>query len=307
MRVSCAGLTTLTNFRFNYHTQPHEVSIETLALCNAACVFCPYPTLERKGTRLATAVIDDLIDQMSEWREPFFVSPFKVNEPLLDVRLQEICQSIEKRCPNARLRLFTNGHPLVSQHVGWIADLHRVEHLWVSLNSTDPQEYGQLMKCSYSNVASNLDELHIKVKRGEFRHPVVLSRVVQGGPMTITPSAAGRASVGDSFSDQDVNFHRSCLARWPLFSTYLIKRDAWLGYVSPTDPRVPRRSCDRWFELSITAQGKAVLCCMDGKGEYEQGDVTQHSLLDIYNNPFLTRCRQAITREGIEPCQTCSY
>jgi MoaA/NifB/PqqE/SkfB family radical SAM enzyme len=276
------------------------VSIETLALCNAACIFCPYPTLERQGAKLDTGVINRLIEQMQDWREPFFVSPFKVNEPLLDARLPHICQAIEHQCPQARLRLFTNGQPLVSRHVEWIADLKRVEHLWISLNSTDPHEYGRLMKCSYHLVAGNLDELHHKVTRGDFTHPVVLSRVIQGDSTADT-------SPQRLLSDADANFHRECLARWPHFHTHLIKRDAWLGYVSPSDPRVPRRACGRWFELSITAQGKAVLCCMDGQGEYVQGDVATQSLLDIYNNVFLTKCRHASVREGIEPCQSCSY
>lgn len=281
--------------RQHYMTQPHEVSIETLALCNAACVFCPYPTLKRKGVELPTDVILNLIGQMRDWKEPFFISPFKVNEPLLDSRLQGICVSIELSLPQARLRLFTNGQPLTERHMQWIGDLQRVEHLWISLNSTDPDEYEQLMKCSYAIVRGHLDVLHRKVAAGEFKHPVVLSRVLQGG------------SHGQVMGNRDLEFHRSVLQRWPLFSTYLIKRDSWLGYVKPGDSRVPRTSCTRWFELSITAQAKAVLCCMDGKGEYEQGDVMIQSLLDIYNNSFLTTCRRASVRDGITPCDTCSY
>ncbi len=290
----------IDELRARYMTQPREVSIETLALCNAACVFCPYPTLERQGARLSNEVIATLIAEMGDWTEPFFVSPFKVNEPLLDPRLEKLCWTIDTMCLQARLRLFTNGQPLIQRHVEWIANLQRVEHLWISLNSTDPQEYGQLMKCSYSIVERNLDELHARVVRGDFPHPVVLSRVVQGNPRGTTP-------ISNALSDGDVLFHRRCLARWPRFSTHLIKRDSWLGYITPGDTHVPRRPCMRWFELSITAEGKAVLCCMDGTGEYPQGDVAAQSLREIYNNPFLTACRKASVRQGIEPCQTCSY
>jgi len=285
----------ITELRRHYMTQPHEVSIETLAVCNAACTFCPYPTLERQGVCLDTAVMAVLVEQMSHWTHPFFISPFKVNEPLLDSRLNHFCLLIEAAVPQARLRLFTNGQPLTMYHVEWIANLKRVEHLWISLNSTDPYEYESLMKCKYAIVMRNLDALHAAVVKKEFTHPVVLSRVLQGG------------SNGQLLGDADCLFHREVLQRWPLFQTHLIKRDSWLGYVAPGDARVPRSPCARWFELSITAEGKAVLCCMDGKGEYEQGDVSTQSLLEIYNNPFLTKCRQAATRQGIEPCQGCSY
>jgi len=279
--------------RARYAQQPHEVSIETLALCNAACTFCPYPTLARKGTLLSTVVIYDLLEQMKSWSEPFFISPFKVNEPLLDSRLQEICERIESTIPRARLRLFTNGQPLTERHLEWISRLNRLEHLWVSLNSTDPQEYGELMKCSFSMVADKLDELHRRVVAGSFKHPVVLSRVMQGDERQLSP--------------QDYSFHRSALARWPHFQVRLIKRDSWLGYVDPSSSAVPQAPCSRWWELNITAEGKAVLCCMDGKGEYVMGDVREQSLLEIYNSSPLSQHRRSHTRYGVPPCERCSY
>lgn len=292
----------IDTLRQRYMQQPQEVSIETLALCNAACVFCPYPTLERKGARLPDAVIEDLLTQMECWTQSFFISPFKVNEPLLDVRLQEICESIVERLPRARIRLFTNGQPLTQRHIDWIAKLptRSVEHLWISLNSMDPEEYGQLMKCSFSIVHSHLHDLHARLRRGDFPHPVVISRVVQGDPKAST-------EVTRTFGARDASFHRDVLTQWPRFSTHLIKRDAWLGYVSPSDPRVPQAPCGRWFELSITAEGKVVQCCMDGKGEYVYGDVTQQSLLDIYNSVDYRRFRERSTRHGVTPCEQCSY
>jgi sulfatase maturation enzyme AslB (radical SAM superfamily) len=285
----------IDELRRRYNRQPREVSIETFALCNAACIFCPYPTLERKGVRLAIEVVYSLINQMRDWTEPFFVSPFKVNEPLLDDRLEEFCRAIEADCPQARLRIFTNGQPLTARHVEWIADLQRVEHLWISLNSTDPDEYGQLMKCSFSIVAEHLDQLHQRVVHKEFNHPVVLSRVLQGG------------ALGQTLSDADCQFHREVLTRWPRFHTHLIKRDSWLGYTTATDSRIPNRPCGRWFELSITAQGKVVQCCMDGAGEYVYGDCAEQSLLEIYNSPDYRQFRERSSRKGIMPCESCSY
>lgn len=275
-----------------YLRQPREVSIETLALCNAACTFCPYPTLERQGVALERAIITRLIDEMSGWETPFFVSPFKVNEPLLDDRLPEICADIITRCPKAKLRLFTNGTPLVSRQVDWIErlPLGRLEHLWISLNSTDPDEYAELMKLSYASITKRLNELHARVAAGTFRHPVIVSRVMADD---------GR---------KNWRFANDVRKHWPLFQTFLIKRDGWLGYVEPTSPEIPQAPCGRWFELSITAEGKAALCCMDGTGEYSIGSILNSSLLEIYNQPHLIeRRKSALTRKGIEPCQRCTY
>ena len=43
--------------RSDHADWPRHVHLETLAVCNAACHFCPYPTLDRKGTRLSSSVI----------------------------------------------------------------------------------------------------------------------------------------------------------------------------------------------------------------------------------------------------------
>src|SRR5688572_20298176 len=43
---------------------PYLVHLETLASCNAACGFCPYPTLERKGTRMPDDLIEKIIGDL---------------------------------------------------------------------------------------------------------------------------------------------------------------------------------------------------------------------------------------------------
>lgn len=274
--------------RANYLDQPYEVSIETLAQCNAACTFCPYPTLERKGTRLPDVVIDTLLEEMSHWSRPFYISPFKVNEPLLDVRMVRICRQINHLIPRAMIRLFTNGSPLTPQKIRDIDSLSGVAHLWISLNSHDPEEYKRLMSLDFDSTAIKLDTLHDLVKGGFFRHPVVLSKV--------------------SATFDEGAFQTYCANRWPLFQVCVIKRDGWLGYVPPMDSSIPDAPCARWFELSILATGVASLCCMDGKGEFPIGNVYTNTLHDIYNAPLWRHRRERmISRREIHPCSTCTY
>lgn len=277
-----------------YLYQPREVSLETLALCNANCVFCPYDSLTRKGTQLSSALLDRLIREMAEFSLPFYVAPFKVNEPLLDGRLPDICTAVEEQCPKARLRLFTNGQPLTDTAWTWIGKLKRLEHLWISLNEYIPELYQATMSLSWSKTFGRLQSLHQAMVRGEFRQAVVVSRVSDGNGLV--------------WSAEDTNFRKFVAQTWPLFHVRLIKRDGWLGHVSPANPAIPHSTCGRWWELNICADGKAALCCMDGKAEYSIGDVNESTLLDLYNQSYLIERRQrAKTRIGIEPCQRCTY
>jgi sulfatase maturation enzyme AslB (radical SAM superfamily) len=273
----------------NYLETPFEVSLETLALCNAACTFCPYPTLERKFTKLSDNTIASLIDQMSEFDRSFAFSPFKVNEPLLDKRLLTILRTVNRRVPQAVLRLFTNGSPLTRETIHEIHALECVEHLWISLNSHEPEEYHRLMGLRMAHTVRNLDTLHDMMMSGQFRHAVTVSKVSKA------PEA-------------EFDFRFYCVTRWPLFKVQIIKQDGWLGYVPPSDPRIPDTPCMRWFELSILATGQVSLCCMDGKGEFIIGDINQQSMLDIYNNPkWRTRRELMLSRRSIHPCSTCTY
>ncbi len=273
--------------RDNYMDQPAEVSLETLALCNARCEFCTYPELERVGEKMPDDLISRLIYEMSRFTKPFFFSPFKVNEPFLDKRVIEILQLINSEVPLARLRLFTNGTPITAQLIYDINDLNNVEHLWVSLNSTDPVQYEKIMKLPFDATARKLDLLH---EFEEFRHRVVLSRV---------------ASLDHN---ENGDFMYYCRNRWPKFTATLIKRDGWLGDINAPVANIPDAPCSRWFELSICATGIVSLCCMDGHGKYAIGDIKKNTLLEIYNHPFWRERReQMMSRKQIFPCSTCSY
>jgi len=96
----------------NWLDQPLEVSLETLSKCNAACSFCPYPSLERQGHKMPDELIDRLVKEMAQFSFPFMFSPFKVNEPLLDKRTLPLLRRMNKEVPHARLRIFTNGSAL---------------------------------------------------------------------------------------------------------------------------------------------------------------------------------------------------
>lgn len=270
------------DLRREYLEYPREISLETQALCNAACTFCPYPTLERKGERMADELVAKIVREMVSWRRPLYFSPFKVNEPLLDKRTLPICREINEHAPWVTLRLFTNGSALTPQNIEAIAGLTRIAHLWVSLNSHIPEEYERLMGLRFEQTARRLDDLHAR----DFPHTVILSTV--------------------GYPNED--FRRYCFERWPKFQSLALKRDGWLGYTDPQVAEIPNTPCVRWFELSIVATGVVSLCCMDGKAEFPLGDTRTQSLYEIYNSPHWRERREKLLgRHAVEPCARCTY
>ena len=277
--------------RSKYKDFPTEVAFETMTLCNAACSFCPYPQLERKGTRMPDELIDKIIEDCKQIPQdvPFTISPFKVNDPFLDKRIFAICEKINRELPYAKLRLFTNGTPMTEANLRKVVPLKNLHHLWISLNHHEKEAYESLMALPYDKIRSRLDTLHMAVEDGWFPHEVVISRV------------------GDQ-TQADTDFIAFLEATYPRFKPWVIGRGDWVGDIE-VDAGVPPVGCTRWFELSIMATGEVALCCMDGEGHHVIGDISKQSVLEVYNAPGFRVMRESKpTRlEAASPCDTCVY
>jgi radical SAM protein with 4Fe4S-binding SPASM domain len=279
--------------RSPYMDYPSHVHMETLSLCTAACNFCPYPSLERTGTRMPDALIQKIITELKDIPNqlPFQFSPFKVNEPFLDTRLFDILQSINRELPNAQLTLTSNASPITAKNLARLGKIEKIAYLWISFNDHRQQEYEETMQLSYQRTVERLDMIHQAVASGTFKPTVVLSRV------------------GDD-SSVDLEFIHWVKAHYPLFQTSIFQRGGWIGQVKDLklDIPVPNVGCTRWFDLSIISTGQVAHCCMDGKAEWVVGDVNQQHVLEVYNAPLYKEVRQhAVTRFQAEPCHQCTF
>ncbi|MDP4028257.1 MAG: tetratricopeptide repeat protein [Gallionella sp.] len=274
-----------------YMDYPREVHIETLARCSAACNFCPYSDMERKGAKLADAVITKILSDLRDIPSdmPFHISPFKVSDPFMDVRLFDILEEINTTLPNAKVRLFSNGAAITDKHLKRLASVRGLDDLWISLNAHEASDYEAIMQMPWERTLARLDNIHARVMAGEVQVPINISRVCDGSP-------------------SDKAFASWVSMRWPRFNPVLIGRADWLGQVDATaSERPPVVGCARWFELSITATGVVAHCCLDGRCEYPVGDVTSSHLLDIYNAPHYRKLREhTVSRMDVSPCDRCS-
>ena len=280
--------------RENYLDWPAFVHLETIALCNAACDFCPYPTLERKGTRMPDALIEKVVGDLAgiPRHVGFQLAPYKVSEPFLEPRLFDILALVNRRLPNARISIITNGAALTDRNVDRLLAVREVAYVNVSLNFDNAAEYESVMKIPFERTLRRLDALHERRLAGQLPFPVRLTRV-SDNRLTDT---------------RYVGWVRN---RYPGFKPAIVNRNDWIGGVD-TDaaaPETPDVPCHRWFDLSITATGKVAMCCMDGEVRYPKGDVNESNALDIYNLPRLRQLRQQlISRRAVgEPCNRCTY
>ncbi len=270
---------------------PQHVHLETNALCNAACNFCPYPSLERKGTKMPDQLIAKIIEDLRDIPStlPFQLSPFKVNEPFLDTRLFSILAQINERLPNASLTLTTNASPITEKQLARLGKIRNLVYLWISMNDHRPAEYEATMKLPYQRTLERIRMIHAARASGRLALRVVLSRVGDG-------------------TASDVEFVRWVKSEFPLFEASVFQRGDWLSEVDTPTAAAPQVGCVRWFDLSITATGIVAHCCMDGAAKYAIGDVSRQHVLEVYNAPAYRRLRERTARrQDAEPCNRCSF
>lgn len=271
---------------------PAHVHLETMARCNAACNFCPYPTLDRKGAVMEDALILKIVSDLEDIPRlhSFQLSPFKVNEPFLDKRLFDLLDLFTARLPNASITLTSNASPITPAHLKKLSRYQNIGYLWISFNDHRKEEYERVMQLPYERTLARLQEIHAAKAAGSFSPPVVLSRVSDN-------------------SSVDQEFCQWVAINFPLFKTSIFRRGEWLGQISVnTQNEVPPVGCVRWFDLSITATGMVAHCCMDGKAAFPIGDVRCEHVLEIYNRPEYRRLRATIvSRKEVSPCSKCSF
>lgn len=277
-----------------YMDYPAHVHMETMAQCNAACNFCPYPTLDRKGAKMPDDLIDKIINDLAQIpaNVPFQLSPFKINEPFLDKRLFPILKKINNRLPNAYILLTTNASPITEETIEKLGYVKNLKSLWISFNDHREAEYEATMQLPYKRTIERLNLIHKFKKLDALNFDVYLSRV------------------GDN-SQTDLDFREWVRVNYPGFNSNIFPRGNWLNQVSKEftkQAEIPDVGCVRWFDFSITATGVVAHCCMDGKAEFPIGDVNNNSVLEIYNSPHYKALREAaIYRKNAEPCNKCSF
>jgi hypothetical protein len=268
---------------------PAVVSIETFAYCNAACDFCPYPNLTRKGDKMPDALIDKLIADLEEIPadHAFEINLSRVNEPFLDARIYDIATRITERLPGASLVFFSNGTPLNTGNIEKLSRLRRVARLNISVNEFEADAYEKSMQLPLEKTLDVLRSLHRGVADGHLSFPIALSRVGDG-------------------STTDQIFVSWAKENFPAFAAVVSPRSDWMGLVPQPGALIPDQGCTQWYKLHILADGRDAYCCIDAEGQWSTANARETSLLNIYNQPARRRLRlHRLSRQGMPICGQC--
>jgi MoaA/NifB/PqqE/SkfB family radical SAM enzyme len=267
---------------------PRLVAIETTNYCNAKCVFCPNDKLKRGKQHMSDALFEGIIEQCREF--PLgAIEPFLQGEPFSDPRILQRLQMIHARLPETKLRVYSNGYGLTPAKADALPDFG-IDHLYISVNTVDPQQYQSTVGLKWERTAENLRYLTDAKRRTRVARQITFRML---------------RTRDTSLAEQDrfLAFCRDCGVKPFIVGLFNYKGDI------QSDLPIPNFPCEHMDRLDILSNGKVTLCCMDQEGEFSLGDLNHERLLDVYRGGMARKYRDmhwAGRRREIQPCDTCN-
>ena len=277
---------------------PRTVSIETIGSCNAKCNFCPAPELERRFDRMSDELFSKVIRDLQGIPPgvPLNINTNVVNEPFMDKKMFKRLRQINEALPTARIQIYTNFNVLPRNYVDKFRHIRNLGALNISFNSGNKADYEAVMHIEFDRTVRHLKHFMAENRKERFLHkPVVLSRVADN-------------------TKGDDDYLTQCRAIFSEFQEgvdyrlYVKRRTTWVCDTHVEQSEVPYfLPCVAWLDMNIMCTGVVPLCCFDAKGDKAIGDVTKHSVLEIYNSPRFRNLRENhLQRESLDVCGECS-
>ncbi len=266
-----------------------RVQIQTVSWCNRSCSFCPSGKFPVAKTFMLVDVFYRIIDQLHALNFEGRISPYLMNEPLLDKRLPELITYTRKQCPNSWIAINSNGDALSLELAARLFD--------AGLNCLDVNAYDSTAQYeTYQELAAQ-----VAAQRSDI--------VCTTG--YLDPSFNNEAQLPTTAK----RLHCRDMSSWETgFGT-----DSVIPHLTNRSGNVPEArqlteplalGCPRPFQqLYLNHLGQAVLCCNDWRFEVVMGDTATDRLDDIWTNARYRDYRRNLDRQNrnMALCMNCDY
>jgi MoaA/NifB/PqqE/SkfB family radical SAM enzyme len=262
---------------------PRTIQIQTFTGCNADCIFCPYGATsdsQPKG-RMPPDLFRRIIDEASRYRVRR-ISPYLMNEPLMDRDLFDKIRYVNERIPDCKVVVTSNGHfltpPVVDALLSLGGGLHEI---YVSVQGIDPEPYRKTMRgtMDLGRTLANVDHFLDEQRRRGLERPklwitMVDTAVIDARKAVAYWRARGVASKYTTLENRGGNIR----------DAESFSRTRAMSYYT---------TCTRLFKQAyILFNGDMVLCCVDYSREQVLGNITDRSIHDVWNGEVAREIRR---------------
>lgn len=249
-----------------------SIGIETGAVCNRRCYFCPNAYAERPDEWMPDEVFDKIVSDLAKLRYDGRVEFYIYNEPTRDPRLLKLISKVRGRLPKACLMINTNGDYFKKR--GDIVRLFEVGLNQLQINvynaaeqagkATSTAKGAKSSQARFDKLQSWIDAIPGVSQTASLYQKIPPSR---RAAKVVKKWGGGEAKGG-------VN--------------HISNRSGNIPDLKPLLDEPMERGCTKPFRfLNINWMGDAILCCNDYHGETTVGNVRERSLEDLWNDGVL--------------------
>ncbi|MBU1610536.1 MAG: SPASM domain-containing protein [Proteobacteria bacterium] len=271
---------------------PRAIQIMTDSRCNARCLFCGYMDVHK--THPQGKMDDDLFKKIADECGQHWIgriSPYLMNEPLLDPKMPERIAYINKvKKPITKTKINSNGALLTADVSERLIDAG-LRHLWISVQGYSEETYKKSMNLSLPRVLENIDTfLEIRERKGK-KLPKLSVTTLK------TQLVEDELEYAKKYwADRDVKFKIHKLDN---------RAGKDLSDLGVQQPKL-RRDCDLFLKQAyVLYNGDMILCCHDWKRTVVLGNVGEQSIEEIWNSERFTQIIREYYAGNFTQCEIC--
>ncbi len=284
---------------------PRALHVEATNVCNARCVFCAYPRMQRPKETMSMTRFADVVDQyVALGGSHVSLTPI-VGDPFVDPHLFERLDHLARRAEIRGFYFFTNAILMIRRQSRRLMGYGERLKVCVSMGGFDRGTYARLMGVDrFDKVWQNLEDFVAVAEETGSR--TALEIHLRCAPRDLWGPAWQRVQT----------WQRQRRLRLAAIYDY----DSWAGKIPaqeleahglrPSGMPHKRGACELlYMKPVVLADGRVNACaCRDVEAELVVGDLERQSLEEVLAGPDLARLRKRHRRGDFpEVCRRCTY
>lgn len=265
--------------------------IEPTNYCNYRCIMCPNRLYKEKDLGyMNLELFRKIIDEISQ--KAIFIQLYWMGEPLLNNNIFYMIQYIKKNT-SAKVILSTNGS-LLTQQITKLLCESNLDKIIISLDAIESQEIYSKIRCG-----GNLKQV---INNVEFflQHNASIDTILQ--MLCFKLNRGEKEKMEKRFGQYNYLTRFSWLDTWAgSFPSIADIADEVSPLIS-----VERKACtDLWYKATIHWDGSLALCCHDWNWKIKLGNVSERSLMQLWNSEKMQELRSLHIRKCFDQILLC--
>lgn len=266
---------------------PTLIQIETSTNCSANCIFCPHSTgLNRQTGTMPMILFKSIVKEAYDLGIKKII-PFLNGEPFVTKNIfgyLEVLRQYEMHTD-----IFTNASHLSEEKaINLISYKDVVDSVVFSVAGIDKETHKEIMGLKHNKVVENI-KFFINLNKGQISVSAHMPMMSKTAPFERKWDAYWREIVGVVGTTRMYN---------------------WAGDIKDDmEYKGTKCPCGRLDHLTVLWDGKCALCCMDAHGKVIVGDLSQQSIVEVFNSDILKYYREMHSHckfADLDLCKDCN-